>query len=141
MKVYNGEGMILGRLATKVAKDALLGEVVKVVNCEKVIISGKKENTFKSEKERRARKGYPLKSAKLPRLPDRFVRRTIRGMLPWKQSRGKEAFKRVMCYRGIPESFANNELISVKTAAATKLPNLRFTTVGKVCKNLGGKAE
>ena len=76
MKIYNGEGVLLGRLATRVAKDALLGEEVRVVNCDQVIISGKKINTFAREKQRRARKGYPLKSAKLPRLSDRIVRRS-----------------------------------------------------------------
>jgi large subunit ribosomal protein L13 len=141
MKVYNGEGMILGRLATFIAKDALLGEEVKVVNCEKIVVSGKKETTFKNEKQKRLRKGYPLKSAKLGRVPDRFVRRAIRGMLPWKQARGKEAFRRIMCYRGIPEILAGNELISVKSAAVKKLPTLKYITVGKICQNLGGKAE
>ena len=59
MKIYNGESMILGRLAARVAKDALLGEEVKVVNCDKVIISGRKTNTFANEKQKREhRKGY-----------------------------------------------------------------------------------
>ena len=90
MRIYNGEGMVLGRMATVIAKESLLGEEVKVVNCEKMIISGKKTNTVAQEKQKRDRKGYPLKSAKFSRLPDRYVRRTIRGMLPWKQARGKE---------------------------------------------------
>ena len=111
MKIYDGAGMILGRLAVHVAKDALLGEKVNVVNCEKVVISGKKTKTFANEKQKRKRKGYPLKSAKHTRLPDRFVRRAIRGMLPWKQTRGREAFKKVMCYRGVPEEFAEQEQI------------------------------
>jgi large subunit ribosomal protein L13 len=141
MKVYNGEGMILGRLAAIVAKDALLGEKVNVVNCEKVIISGKKERIFANEKQKRDRKGYPLKSAKFTRLPDRCVRRTIRGMLPWKQARGKEAFKRIMCYRGVPEELKNQELIIVKDASMQKLPTLKYTTIGNICKHLGGKGE
>ena len=59
MKIYNGENMLLGRLASRVAKDALLGEEVKVVNCEKIVLSGKKVLVFKEEKEKRLRKGYP----------------------------------------------------------------------------------
>jgi large subunit ribosomal protein L13 len=141
MKIYNGEGMILGRLATQVAKAALLGEDVKVVNCEKIVLSGQKEKTFKDEKERRARKGYPLKSAKHSRLPERYVRRAIRGMLPWKQSRGREAFARIMCYRGVPAEYEGQELITVEGAAASKLPTLRMTTVGALLTRLGGKAE
>jgi large subunit ribosomal protein L13 len=139
MKIYNGEGQILGRLAAQAAKDALLGEEVKVVNCSKVIISGRKTNTFAREKQRRDRKGYPLKSAKLPRLADRFVRRCIRGMLPWKQNRGREAFKHVLCYSGVPSEFADKELLTVKGAEAKKLPTLKYTTVGAIVEQLGGR--
>ena len=139
MKIYNGEGMVLGRLAAVVAKDILLGEEVNVVNCEKIVISGKKEKVVANEKKRRDRKGYPLKSAKHTRMPDRFVRRSIRGMIPWKQARGKEAFKRVMCYIGMPEVLADKELIVVNNASMKKLPTLKYVTVGEICKSLGGK--
>ena len=40
MKIYNAEGIILGRLASVVAKQALLGEDIRIVNSEKAIISG-----------------------------------------------------------------------------------------------------
>ncbi len=139
MKVYNGEGMILGRLATYVAKEALLGEEVRVVNCEKVIISGDKFNTFVRERARRLRKGYPLTSQVRTRLPDRFVRRAIRGMLPWKKARGKETFKRVMCYVGVPAEMASEKLITIESASKTKLPTLKYVTVGEVLKQIGGK--
>ena len=139
MKIYNGEGLVLGRLAAAVAKDALLGEEVKVINCEKIIISGKKERVVANEKVRRDRKGYPLKSAKHTRMPDRFVRRSIRGMLPWRKTRGKEAYKRVMCYIGFPEVLAKENVIVLEQASAKKLPTLKFITIGEICKRLGGK--
>ena len=139
MKIYNGEGLILGRLATVIAKEILLGEEIQVVNCEKIVISGKKEKVVANEKKKRDRKGYPLKSAKFSRLPDRYMRITIRGMLPWKNTRGKEAYKRVMCYIGIPEVIANEKIIVLEKASAKKLPTLKYITVGEVCKALGGK--
>ena len=139
MKVYNGEGMILGRLATQVAKDALLGEEVKVVNCEKVVISGRKTNTYAHEKQKIDRHGFPLKSQTLTRVPDRFVRRAIRGMLPWRQPRGRAVFKFIMCYKGIPAEYANTPLITLPKASMKKLPTLKYMTVGEVCKLLGGK--
>ena len=139
MKIYNGENMLLGRLASRVAKDALLGEEVKVVNCEKIVLSGKKVLVFKEEKEKRLRKGYPLKSAKRIRLPDRHVRRSIRGMLPWKQARGKDAFKRIMCCSGIPEILADKDLIILKDSSVKKLPTRNHITVGELCKHVGGK--
>ncbi len=139
MKIYDGTGMVLGRLATQVAKDALLGEEVRVVNCNQVVISGRKENTFAVAKQNRDRRGYPTKSRKIHRSPDRYVRRTIRGMLPWKQARGREAFKRIMCYNEVPEDMKENH-ITVAHAADRKLPTLRKVTVADVCKQLGGKA-
>ena len=139
MKVYDAKGMLLGRLATRVAKAALLGEKIAVVNCEQAVVSGKKVNTLNNERAKPNQGGYPLKSPKLPRLPDRFVRRSIRGMLPHKQARGLEAYKRVMCYRGLPAEFENEKLITVEDADVKKLPNLRSITVGQICKNIGGK--
>jgi len=139
MKVYDGTDMILGRLAAQVAKDALLGETVRVINCDKIVVSGKKVVIVNNEKVKRARKGYPLKSAKRIRLPDRHVRRVIRGMVPWKQTRGREAYKRVMCYIGVPEEFATQEKIIVKGASVKKLPNLKYITIAHLCKSVGGK--
>ncbi|PIN88029.1 50S ribosomal protein L13 [Candidatus Woesearchaeota archaeon CG10_big_fil_rev_8_21_14_0_10_32_24] len=142
MKIYNGEGMLLGRLATYIAKDALLGEEVKVVNCAQIMISGRKVTSFDHEKERRARKGYPTKSAKHIRLSDRFVRRAIRGMLPWKQTRGREAYKRVMCYTTIPAELEGQEMITIESASVQKLPTLKYITVGQLMKHLlGGNEE
>lgn len=140
MKIYNCDGLILGRVASQIAKAALLGEEVAVVNCEKAVISGKKTNTFQYHKQRRERRGYPLKSTKISRLPERFVRRTIRGMLPWKQNRGKEAFKRIKCYRGVPEKLADQEQIIIKEASLQKLPSLKYIRIGDLCTSLGGKA-
>lgn len=139
LKIYDGKGLILGRLAAAAAKSALLGDEVKVINCEKVVISGRKTYVFARNKQRLDRKGYPLKSARLSRLPERYVRRSIRGMLPWKHSRGKEAFRRVMCYRGVPEELAGKENITIEKAAAKKLPTLYFTTVEEICRSAGGK--
>jgi large subunit ribosomal protein L13 len=141
MKIYNGENMLLGRLGSLVAKDALLGEEVRVVNCDKIMVSGKKFNVYANVKERRLRKGYPLKSAKLSRLPERYVRRSIRGMLPWKHTRGKEAFKRIMCYSGTPEELADQKYVEMKGISVKKLPTMNFVTVKEICKYTGWESK
>lgn len=139
MKVYNAEGLIIGRLASHVAKDALLGIEVKVVNCEKAIISGAKANTLEREHTKRNRKGYPLKSQTHSRLPDRFVRRIIRGMLPWKETRGKDAYRRILCYIGLPTELSAETLITLPKESKTKLTTQRYITVQQLTKLLGGK--
>ena len=39
--VVNAEGLILGRMSSKVAKKLLNGEEVVIINAEKTVISGK----------------------------------------------------------------------------------------------------
>ena len=138
MRIYNGEGMLLGRLASRIAKDALLGEEVKVINCDKIIVSGKKTSVFANEKVRRLRKGYPLKSQKRPRFSERYVRRAIRGMLPWDTTRGREAFDRIMCYVGSPEEIKGDAIV-LEDASVKKLPNVRYVTVKDIVLAIGGK--
>ncbi len=132
MKVIDGEGLLLGRLCSYAAKAALLGEEVKIVNCEKIIVSGSRKKVFADEKQKRERKGYPLKSAKFSRLPDRFVRRAVRGMLPHKKERGLEAFKRVMCYVGIPKEF-EGDMETIEKAKVEKLPTLKYVKIEDIC--------
>lgn len=139
MKIYNGEGVLLGRIASLAAKDVLLGEEVKIVNCDKIVISGEKTNVFAKERQKIMRGGYPLKSQVHSRMPEMLVRRTIRGMLPWKKARGREAYRRVLCYRGLPAEFADQKMIVIEDASVKKLPTLKYVTIGQVCKQLGGK--
>ena len=88
--IIDAKGHVLGRLATYVAKNALLGEDIIIVNSEKIMISGKKKVILKREAERleTRNKGNPQKGPYHQKRPDKFVRRTIRGMLPWKRARG-----------------------------------------------------
>ena len=72
-------------------------------------------------------------------MPDRFFRRLVRGMFPMQGSRGREAFARFMCYRGIPTEFKDKKLHVVDHASGSKLRTLKYISIGKLCKALGGK--
>ena len=139
MKVYDAKGIILGRLASRVAKDALLGEDVVVINCESAIVSGQRKLTHKVQKNRREQRGYPLAGVRIHRSSDRFVRRAVRGMLPWTKTRGREAFKRVMCHIGTPKSVEGKETIHLADSDMKKLPNSKYVTIADLMKDLGGK--
>src|SRR3989338_9409615 len=106
--IVNAENLIVGRMITVVAKKALLGEKIDIVNCEKAIITGTKREVFEKYKAK-ANIGGPFKGPFLPKMPDRFLRRIVRGMLPYKQYKGKEAFKRIMCYNSIPDSLKDKK--------------------------------
>ncbi len=135
MATIDVKDLILGRFSTVIAKRAILGEKINLVNCEKAIITGDKVSVFKFYKEKNER-GNPLKGPYTQKMPDRFVRRTIRGMLPYKQEKGKKAFKNVMCYIGIPDEFKNDKIETIPTANITKSKTFKYTTVGDLCKHL-----
>ena len=97
--VYDGEDVIFGRLASKVAKDLLKGNSVDVLNCEKIIVSGDKKLLVKKILARREMgSGGSMKGPKYPRVADRLVKRMIRGMLPWDRMKGREAFRNLRVY-------------------------------------------
>ena len=104
MIVIDAKNLILGRFSTYVAKQALIGEEVRVINCEKAIVSGKKASSIRETQET-ANRGTPAKGPFIPKMADRYVRRVIRGMLPYKVHKGAVAYKRVLCYVGEPEEF------------------------------------
>ena len=136
--IINAEDLILGRMATVVAKKALLGEKIDIVNCEKAIILGSKKDILGKYKIR-ANRGGPFHGPFIPKMPDRFVRRAIRGMLPYKQYKGKEAFKRVMCYVSVPDQFKDKKMEKIKDADISRIKTLKYITVGDICKFLKGR--
>lgn len=114
--VVDGTNAILGRLASHVAKQALLGKDISVVNCEKVVISGNRRIALEGYKEIRAKGGSSQKGPLFPTKPAAIVKRTIRGMLSHKEGRGAAAFKRVRCYEGLPKEFAESKIESTHQA-------------------------
>ena len=141
MRIINAEGLILGRLASKVAKMLLEGEEVVIVNAEKAIITGNREDIFAKYKQRtelRTRTN-PRKGPFYPKRSDEIVRRTIRGMLPWKTDRGRKAYRRLKVYAGIPREFQDKEFETIIEADASRIATPKYVTVGEVAKFLGGK--
>ncbi len=109
-----------------------------VVNAEKAVISGKRKSLVIEAKVRLETRtlGSQRKAPKHPRRPDVYVRRVIRGMLPWKQARGKSAFKRVRVYQGVPEDFSGKPLVRVEDADASKL-RCTYVTVADLAQEIG----
>ena len=135
--IINAENLILGRLSTIAAKKALLGESIDLVNVEKAVIIGTKKNILDKYKTRRER-GETLHGPYFPRTPDRLVRRTIRGMLPYKQEKGRLAFKRVKCHVGIPEDLKDKKLFSSIKQIHNFLESIVLKTVASLLNTNGG---
>jgi len=136
--IIDATNLILGRMATFAAKQALLGEEIKIINCEKTIMSGDKKKILAKYREK-MKMGKPQKGPFIPKRADMFIKRTIRGMLPYKQEKGRNAFKRIKCYVDVPEEFKDKKSETVEKANVAKIPNLKYITVEEICKFMGGK--
>ncbi len=139
MIVVDATDQILGRMASKVAKLLMEGESITVVNSEKAVITGNSKRTIEKYRKRYdlSRAVNPRKGPFYPRMPDRIMSRTIRGMLPWSKSKGKEAFRRLRVYRGMPDSLKDSEFTTFDEAAADRLKTRKFITVQDIANELG----
>ncbi|MHC1599069.1 MAG: 50S ribosomal protein L13 [Candidatus Methanofastidiosia archaeon] len=137
----DGDYQILGRMANEVAQMLLAGEPVVIINAEKVIITGNKENIFKRFKHRTdlADRANPRKGPFFPKTSARLVRRSIRGMLPWGKASGREAYKRLKVFEGVPDEFNGKEFVKIKNADGAKLGTHKILTVAELSKYLKGE--
>jgi large subunit ribosomal protein L13 len=136
--IIDAADAIVGRVAAYAAKQTMLGNTVKVINSEKAVVSGAKRYVIE-EAVRQNQMGVARKGPFHYKLPDRHLRRVIRGMLPYKTPRGRVAYKSVLCYIGTPVEYQGQPSMRVPGADASKLPNLKRVTVGRICEELGGK--
>ena len=128
MKIIDGTNAVMGRLASYVAKQALRGEEIAIVNCEKVIITGNIKDIGKRYEEKRSKIGSGQKGPKVSRKPELIVKRAIRGMLPnHRKGRGKQALKRIKCYIGMPKEFEGKKKI-----VGGKEKKIKFVMVGSL---------
>ena len=124
--------------AAGVAKMLLNGEEVAVLNAEGTVMSGDLAYLIEKYKHRRTMKdkSTPEHSPKWPRRPDLFVRRIIRGMLPFDNARGRQALKRLRVHIGAPDDLQQAEKVVVPGANAEKL-NTKYHTIELLCERLG----
>ena len=133
--IINADGLIIGRMASIIAKRLLNGEEIVIVNAEKAVLSGKRKSKVKEAKEF-LEVGSPEKGPFHYRRPDRIVRRTVRGMLPYKQPKGKQAYKRLKVFIGIPAELKDQKMETLVHAQARKL-TCPYFTVGELAKEIG----
>ena len=131
----DAEGLILGRMCSKVAKKLLNGEEVVILNSEKAIISGKRKSKV-AEAKQFLEVGAPDRGPFHYRRPDMIVRKTVRGMLPFSQPKGKKALANLRVYMGIPIEFKDQKTERPADAEASKLRGPKLT-LADLAKELG----
>ena len=139
--IIDAKDTVLGRLATFVAKRLLEGEQVAIVNAEQAVISGRREATFGVyEAWLQIRNlANPRKGPVHMRRPDDLVRMTVRGMLPFDKTKGREAYRKLRVYVGVPAEFKDKEMKSLPEASLERLRTRRFIRVGELSKHLSAK--
>jgi large subunit ribosomal protein L13 len=133
--LVNAEGLIVGRMCSKVAKRLLNGEQVIILNAEKAVFSGKKKSKVMEAKQF-LEVGAPRRGPFHYRRPDRFLRKTVRGMLPFKQPKGKSAYKRLKVFMGIPMELEGQNMITFAEAYSADLRGPHFT-LAEMARELG----
>jgi large subunit ribosomal protein L13 len=121
--VIDGSNKILGREASLIAKKLLSNNKVIVINAEQMVISGHRADILAKYKQKveLKDKANPEHSPYWSRRPDLFVKRVIRGMLPYKRPKGKAAFDNLRVYVGRPEAFKNSKVYDTKAKDTKKI--------------------
>ncbi len=139
-KVINGEDLIVGRVASYVAKNILKdNEEYYIYNAEKMVFSGNMKVLLAKYVMRRAikNKANPEHSPHWPKRPDLLVKRIIRGMLPYDKPTGKKIYKKIKVYIGNDEKLNGVNVEFNESYNKAKLD--RYVTVKELSQALAYK--
>jgi len=134
--IIDGKDLILGRLGSNIAKRLLLGENIKLVNCKDVVILGRKKfliERYKTKISNKVIKQGPYYS----RSPADLVKRALRNMLPYKNQRGIEAFKRFRSFNSVPSTLLKGEKETIDIAKVDQMNVFYYTKMEELSKGLG----
>jgi len=139
--IFNAEGLILGRIASVVARTLLSGATVSIVNAEKAVVSGKRSSLI-----RRWKDFLKVKSMANPhrygpfhsRRPDTVLHDAVRGMLPTNKARGRSSLRRLKVYIGVPEPLEESPMETIPEANSKNLKG-RFVMLGDLVAEIGWK--
>lgn len=137
MKIYDATNQIVGRMSAVIAKQLLSGEKISIINAEKAVLSGnpKWKINFYMQKVHR---GDPIHGPFFPKQPNLILLRTIRGMIPWDRTRGRNAYRNLKVFVGVPDEFQGKQFEKVSVADASGL-KMKPITLGDLSIQLGAK--
>jgi len=130
---------IAGRLSSHVAKLLIQGNRVTLVNCEKIMYSGTRDNLINEYKAFLEINSiiHPKHGPVHYRRPDTIISKMIRGMLPYEgKPSGVAAFKRLRAHIGSPKEIKSLEKIQFEKALIRKAAS-NYTTMGALCRVIG----
>ena len=138
--IIDGRNAVLGRLGSLVAQRIMDGEEIVVINAESIVVTGERDMIFADYKARVDRGDTTKRKGPFyPRRADLLFKRSVRGMIPWTSTSGREAYRRLHVFVGIPKQFADAEM--EKVDGAMKKISGKYTTLGAISKFLGSNVR
>ncbi len=134
----NADNCIAGRVASCAAKMLMGGKRVYIANAEKAVISGKPEVILETYKKKR-RRGDPYHGPFYPKRPEDILRRIVRGMVPRREPKGRNAMRRLRVFMSVPEEFKDSDFETIEKTK-NKLVH-KYVTLEKISRGLGAKLE
>jgi large subunit ribosomal protein L13 len=138
MAVIDAKGHVLGRLSSVVAQRIMDGEEVVIINAEMALVTGRRDTTLSDYKQKKDR-GQIRKGPYYPRRADLIFKRTVRGMIPWTKSSGRDAYRRLRVYVGVPDQYEGSDTERIEQAM--RLNTGKYITLGDVAEFLGSKVR
>ena len=137
--VVDGTNLIAGRVASNVAKLLRKGNRVSIVNCDKIMMSGKKSSIIGEYEDFLKIHSiiHPQHGPFHPRRPDTIMKRMIRGMLPTEKPSRKTDLARLRTYIGVPKEVKGIEKIQFEKAKIRK-DSSKYTTMAELSRYIGG---
>ena len=135
----DASNLIAGRLSSKIAKKLINGENVVIVNAEKAIMVGRREEIVAKYKKKvdATVHSNPDFGPKYERIPSRILKRMIKGMLPNRKVTAERLMKQLKIYNGVPITLKDTKF-DVMTEVANKDKH-DFITLKEIAELIGGR--
>ncbi|MDD3084073.1 MAG: 50S ribosomal protein L13 [Candidatus ainarchaeum sp.] len=137
--IINAEGLVAGRLASKIAKKAINKETITIINAEKAIIVGTR-NSIMPKFEQRVNasvKSNPHYGPKYDRIPSKMLRKIIKGMLPRRKKTAEKIIKQITIYNSIPKNINLEKMEIIENVKCNEKHD--FMYLKEIAELLGGK--
>ena len=137
--VVDGTNLIAGRVCSNVAKLLRKGNRVSIINCDKIMISGKKSSIIGEYEDflKISSIIHPRHGPFHPRRPATIIKRMIRGLLPKEKPSKKTDLARLRTYIGVPNEVRGFEKIQFENSKITRVSS-RYTTMSELSRYIGG---
>ncbi|MEM3736959.1 MAG: 50S ribosomal protein L13 [Candidatus Bathyarchaeia archaeon] len=140
--VIDATGLVVGRLASVVAKRLLSGEKIIIVNAENAVLAGKRSRRINELRKflEIVGRANPKHGPRHPRRPDTMLRRVVRGMLPMDKEKGIKALAALKVYISVPSEIEGVKAQTIPSASASKL-RCASLTLGTLASEVGWRGD